>query len=119
MAYIALAISAFADKGAFDNQSMQYAMFGAGTFLVLNSVFFSWGVLDENTKILILAIAISGLLVWTYTLKRSKVSQKSPKTKKGKKRYHGKTLARPSNLGYEYTRRHHKYSNLKNMNNFQ
>ena len=79
LAYVALAMSAFAEKGIFDNQSMQLAMYGAGIFLVLNSVFFSWDVLDENTKILILTIAISGLVLWSYSLKRYVPSDKKNK----------------------------------------
>ena len=80
LAYIALAMTAFAEQGVFDNQALQLAAYGAGGFLVLNSVFFSWDVLDEQTKIVILGISIAGLVVWSFTQKR--VRGKTDKKKK-------------------------------------
>jgi len=72
LAFIALAMTAFADRGVFDNQALQFAMYGAGGFLILNSVFFSWDILDEQTKIVILGISIAGLMGWSFTQKRSR-----------------------------------------------
>src|SRR5271170_6016759 len=60
LAFIALGMTIFAENSNMDNQSLQLAMYGAGGFLVLNSVFFRWDVLDESTKIVILGISIVG-----------------------------------------------------------
>lgn len=84
LAFIALAMSVFADNGVCDNQSIQLGMYGAGGFLVLNSVFFNWDVLDENTKIIILAIMISGMIIWSYTQKRTRGKTNSNKDNSNK-----------------------------------
>ena len=81
LVFIALAMTAFADRGAFDNQSLQLALYGAGGFMVLNSVFFSWDVLDEKTKMMILAISVTGMVLWSYTQKTFKSSKKNSKKK--------------------------------------
>lgn len=81
LVFIALAMTAFADRGAFDNQSLQLSLYGAGGFMVLNSVFFSWDVLDEKTKMMILAISVTGMVLWSYTQKRFKSSKKNSKKK--------------------------------------
>lgn len=69
--FVALGLSIFDEDSNMDNQSLQLAMYGAGGFLVLNSVFFSWDDLDEGTKIVILGISISGLVMYSYKNKRS------------------------------------------------
>jgi hypothetical protein len=84
LTYIALAMTAFAYQGVFDNQALQLAMYGAGTFMVLNSVFFSWDILDEQTKIVILGISIAGFVVWSFTQRRIRVKTKNNKAKKTK-----------------------------------
>lgn len=66
LAFIALGMTVFAEGSNMDNQSMQLAMYGAGGFLVLNSVFFSWDVLDEGTKIIILGISVVGFIIYSY-----------------------------------------------------
>lgn len=81
LAYIALAMTLFSDKGVFDNQVLQMSLYGAGTFFVLNSLFFSWDVLDEQTKMMLLAISVTGLVLWSYTLKRVR-NKKKKKNKK-------------------------------------
>lgn len=77
--YIALGLTIFNEGSNMDNQSLQLAMYGAGGFLVLNSVFFNWDDLDEGTKIVILTISISGLVIYSYKNKRSydRVSDKT------------------------------------------
>jgi uncharacterized membrane protein YgaE (UPF0421/DUF939 family) len=84
LTYIALAMTAFAQQGVFDNQALQLAMYGAGGFMVLNSVFFSWDILDEQTKIVILGISIAGLVVWSFTQQRSRSKKIDKKNKKSK-----------------------------------
>lgn len=79
LVFIALAMTIFADGSQLDNQSLQYALYGAGTFMVLNSVFFSWDLLDETTKIMILGISISGMVLWSYTQKRGAKKKKKMK----------------------------------------
>lgn len=79
LVFIALAMTIFADSSHLDNQSLQYALYGAGTFMVLNSVFFSWDLLDETTKIMILGISISGMVLWSYTQKRGAKKKKKMK----------------------------------------
>ena len=68
---IALGMTVFNEESSFDNQSLQLAMYGAGGFLVMNSVIFSWDDLDEGTKTVILGISISGLIIYSYRNKRS------------------------------------------------
>ena len=80
LSFIVLAMTAFEEKGIFDNQPLQFAMYGAGVFMVLNSVFFSWDILDDVTKIMILSISFIGLITWSYTTSRAEL-----KTKKSKK----------------------------------
>jgi hypothetical protein len=92
LALIALAMTAFAESGVFDNQTLQLSMYGAGGFMVLNSVFFSWDILDEQTKIMILAITITGLVLWSFTQKRHK-GKKTKIDKNGKtKKANGKAI---------------------------
>jgi len=76
LAFIALAMTAFDEGGIFDNQPIQYAMYGAGVFMVLNSVFFSWAILDETTKIMILSISVIGLITYSYAQRRVKLKTK-------------------------------------------
>src|SRR5277367_826254 len=71
LVFIALGMTLFDEDSNMDNQSIQLAMYGAGGFLVLNSVFFSWDVLDEGTKIIILGISVSGFIIYSYQNKRS------------------------------------------------
>ena len=71
LVFIALGLTVFTESSNMDNQSLQLAMYGAGGFLVLNSVFFSWDVLDEGTKIIILGISVTGLIIYSYNNKRS------------------------------------------------
>lgn len=71
LVFIALGMTVFDNHSNMDNQSLQLALYGAGAFLVLNSVFFSWDDLDEGTKIIILGISISGLIIYSYNNKRS------------------------------------------------
>ena len=71
LAYIAMGMTIFAENSNMDNQSLQLAMYGSGAFLVMNSVFFSWDDLDEGTKIIILGISISCLIIYSYNNKRS------------------------------------------------
>lgn len=66
MAYIALGMTFFNEESNIYNQSLQYAMYGAGAFMVLNSVFFSWDSLNEGTKIIVLLISASGLTLYAY-----------------------------------------------------
>jgi amino acid transporter len=71
LAYIAMGMTIFAENSNMDNQSLQLAMYGSGIFLVMNSVFFSWDDLDEGTKIIILGISISCLIIYSYNNRRS------------------------------------------------
>jgi len=66
LAFIALGMTIFAKNSNMDNQALQFALYLAGGFLVLNSVFFSWDDLDEGTKIIILGIGITGCVIYTY-----------------------------------------------------
>mgnify|MGYP001164583596 CR=1 FL=1 len=84
LAYIALAINIFSQGKQFDNQSLQLAMYGAGTFLVLNSVVINWGVLDEGTKIILLGLTICGLIIYSFTSQRSYDIYRKKKLKKNK-----------------------------------
>jgi hypothetical protein len=70
LVFIALGMTAFNEHSNMDNQSLQLSLYGAGSFLVLNSVFFSWDDLDEGTKIIILGVSISGLIIYSYNNKR-------------------------------------------------
>lgn len=64
---IALGMTVFAESKTLDNQIVQFAMYGAGIFFILNSVFFSWDILDEKTKIVILGLIVTGIVLWSYT----------------------------------------------------
>ena len=70
LVFIALAMTLFNKYSNLYNQALQLAMYGTGSLLVLNSVFFSWGDLDEGTKIIILGISMSGLVVYSYNNKQ-------------------------------------------------
>lgn len=71
LVFIAIGLILFGENSNMDNQSLQLAMYGAGGFLVLNSVFFSWDDLDEGTKIIILSIAMVGMVIYSYQNRRS------------------------------------------------
>lgn len=82
LAYIALAMNIFGEGKQFDNQALQLAMYGAGGFLVLNSVVINWNVLDEGTKIILLGLMIAGLVVYSFTKERSyQIYRKNKKNK--------------------------------------
>lgn len=71
LVFIALGMTLFNEESNMDNQSLQFAMYEAGGFLILNSVFFSWDVLDEGTKIIMLCISIAGFIIYSYRNRRS------------------------------------------------
>ena len=75
LVFIALGMTMFGTESNMDNQSLQLAMYGAGGFMVLNSVFFSWDDLDEGTKIIILGISITGMILYSYNNKRTYTRQ--------------------------------------------
>ncbi len=79
LAFIALAMNTFAEGKRFDNQSLQLAMYAAGGFLVFNSVVINWESLDEGTKIIILGLIIGGLILFSFTSKRSHKIEKKKK----------------------------------------
>lgn len=64
--FIALGLTAFNEGSNLENQSLRLAMYGAGGFLILNSVIFSWDDLDDGTKMIILALSIVGLIIYSY-----------------------------------------------------
>lgn len=66
MALIALGMTVFAKGSNMENQAIQFALYLAGGFIVLNAVFFNWDSLDESTKIIVLGIGIAGLAIYTY-----------------------------------------------------
>jgi multisubunit Na+/H+ antiporter MnhB subunit len=66
LVFIAMGMTMFNNNSNLDNQSLQFALYGAGGFLVLNSVFFNWDDLDEGTKIIILCISITGFIIYSY-----------------------------------------------------
>lgn len=66
LSFIALGMTVFSQNSNMDNQTLQLAMYMAGVFLVLNSVLFSWDDLDETTKIIILGISATGLIIYSY-----------------------------------------------------
>ena len=71
LVFIAFGMTVFNEYSNMDNQSLQLAMYGAGGFLLLNSVVFNWNDLDEGTKIVILGISIAFLIMYSYNNKRS------------------------------------------------
>ena len=77
LVFIAMGLTLFNEGSNLDNQTMQLAMYGSGGFLVMNSVFFSWDDLDEGTKIIILGISCTGLVMYSYNNKRSYDIEKS------------------------------------------
>ena len=64
--FIALGLTAFNEGSNLENQSLRLAMYEAGGFLILNSVIFSWDDLDDGTKMIILALSIVGLIIYSY-----------------------------------------------------
>lgn len=66
MAFIALGMTIFAKSSNMDNQALQFALYLAGGFIVINSVFFNWDGLDEGTKIIILGVSMAGMVIYTY-----------------------------------------------------
>lgn len=66
LVFIALGMTVFNENSNIDNQSIRYALYSSGCFLIVNSVFFSWDNLDEETKIIILGISISCLVLYSY-----------------------------------------------------
>lgn len=69
--YIVLGMTIFDENSNMYNQSLQLAMYEAGGFIVVNSVIFSWDDLDEGTKIVILAISMAGMIIYTYKNEKS------------------------------------------------
>lgn len=66
LCFVALGMTVFSKNSNMDNHSLQLAMYIAGVFLILNSVFFSWDDLDEGTKVVILGTSITGLIIYSY-----------------------------------------------------
>lgn len=69
LAYIVLGLTLFSEfsDSHISNQSIKFALYASGVFLVLNSVFFNWDYLDEHTKIVILTISVVGLIMYSYS----------------------------------------------------
>lgn len=65
--FITLGMTLFGKKSDIENQSVRLALYAAGSMLILNSTFFSWGDLDEGTKIIILIISALGLIFFSYS----------------------------------------------------
>jgi len=63
--YIAISMTIFSEHSNIYNQSLQYALRGAGFFLVLNSIIINWDDLDEGTKMVLLGMSIMGLVIYT------------------------------------------------------
>jgi hypothetical protein len=78
MGLIGLGMSVFGKTCKLNNTTIQMGLYGAGFFLVLNSTLINWELLDEGTKILMITIAISGIIVYSYQNNRSsKLSNKT------------------------------------------
>ena len=65
--FIIFALTIFNEESNMNNKALKYALYGAGAFLILNSVFFNWDDLDEGTKIIILATMALGIIIYTYS----------------------------------------------------
>ena len=86
LSLLALAVTAFAEKGIFDNQPIQLSLYGAGGFMVFNSVFLNWDVLDNSTKMMIMLISVVGLIIYAWREKRDTTIMKEHVEKKMKKK---------------------------------
>jgi hypothetical protein len=71
LVFIFVGMTVFGHESNIANESLRYAMHGSGSFLILNSIIFNWHVLDEGTKIIILLILLSSLLLFSYTYKNN------------------------------------------------
>lgn len=64
--FIALGLTAFNVGSNLENQSLRFSMYGAGGFLILNSVIFNWDGLDDGSKMIILSLSVAGLIIYSY-----------------------------------------------------
>ncbi len=64
--FIVLGLTFFGEQSNMNNQTVQFALYWSGGFLILNSVFFNWDDLDEGTKIIILGIAVASVIIYSY-----------------------------------------------------
>ena len=69
---IILALTVFADGGVFDNQSLQIAVSGVATCLIISTVMINWYYIDDGGKIIILGLAVIALIICAYTQPRYK-----------------------------------------------
>jgi hypothetical protein len=63
---ILLAITVFAENSNMHNRCMQYSAYLTGIILILNSTVFNWKYMDDNAKMMILGIAASCIIVYSY-----------------------------------------------------
>lgn len=64
--FITLGLTAFNIGSNLENQSLRFAMYWAGSFLIFNSVIFNWDGLDDGSKMIILGLSIAGLIIYSY-----------------------------------------------------
>lgn len=64
--FIILGMTMFNEGSNMNNMSVRLAMYASGGYLALNSILFNWDDLDEGTKIVLLGVSATGLVLFSY-----------------------------------------------------
>jgi len=67
--FILLAMTIFRKGSNLYNHTINLSFYITGIFMIMNSVLFSWSDLDEGTKIIILGITLTGIVMYSYNRK--------------------------------------------------
>jgi len=67
--FILLAMTIFKKGSNLYNHTINLAFYITGIFMIVNSVLFSWSDLVEGTKIIILGITLTGIIIYSYQRK--------------------------------------------------
>jgi hypothetical protein len=64
--YIIVAMTLFNAQSNIYNQTLQLSILGCGILLLLNSVLLNWSDLNEGTKIVMLTVFATSIIIYSY-----------------------------------------------------
>lgn len=66
LCFIVIGMTVFGKSSNIHNQTLQLAHYLAGGFLIINSAVFSWDILDDGSKTIILSTGMACMVTYSY-----------------------------------------------------
>lgn len=63
-----LALTIFT-RGAYKNRAIKFGLFIGAGLLIMHSLCYNWGIMDNDTKFIIMIVALASLMIYTYNNK--------------------------------------------------